>query len=466
MKFFYKLFLCTTAIITVALTTMICLTLSLTLRSSVQQSIESALSQHRLLEYAMECSILNVSNSGTFNQQTLSELAEQSASLLTNGERYALVTAEGETVSGTVPVSLRESIPDTQEIQYRIQSRGSRHDLVIISRFSQSGADLLLYTVRDITFSFHHAEHLLQQERIIFLSVMAGSSLVMLLVVWFLTRPIQALNQAAQAFSAGDYTSRAHLNTGDEFQLLADTYNQLAETLEQKISDLELAGRQKEDFVANFAHELKTPITSIIGYGEMIYQNKLDGIGQRKAAEYIVSEGMRLESLSFKLMDLIALNRTEFLLEETRLSLFFQDVRAAIQPAAEKRGIALTMDWEDGWVRMELDLFKTLILNLLDNALKSGAAAVSLVGQVQCPDYLISVSDNGRGIPEEELSRITEAFYMVDKSRSRKEHGAGLGLALCARIAELHHTRLEYESRPGQGTTVRLRMRLEAADET
>ena len=79
--------------------------------------------------------------------------------------------------------------------------------------------------------------------------------------------------------------------------------------------------------------------------------------------------------------------------------------------------------------------------------------------------YRIAVSDNGRGIPPEDIERITEAFYMVDKSRSRSEHGAGLGLALVSRIAELHHIKIHYESESGKGTKVYFDMKVEAVDE-
>ena len=77
-----------------------------------------------------------------------------------------------------------------------------------------------------------------------------------------------------------------------------------------------------------------------------------------------------------------------------------------------------------------------------------------VTGAVEGDRYLIRIDDDGRGIPADQLNRITEAFYMVDKSRSRREHGAGLGLALCARIAAIHGARLEYDTEEGQGTTV------------
>lgn len=457
MKFFIRLFLCAAAIVTLALTAMTCITLSASLKSSYERELESALSQHQLLEYAIECSILNVAGSGTLTDENLSELAEQSASLLSDTDSYALLTDDGKQLAGDAMADSCFQVEDDKTLTSRvIPLDNGCYQLVVGSCFTQSGARLTLFTIQDITFTFWGSQKLVRQERWIFLVVMALSCLVMLVVTWLLTRPVQTLKEATAAFSAGDYTSRAVVRSGDEFQELAGAYNAMAETIEQKIADLEAAARQREDFVANFAHELKTPMTSIIGYADTIYQKELTAEELHAAAGYIVNEGMRLEALSFKLLELIGLERQEFLLEETELLPFFEDVRETILPLAQKRGVAFSMDCEEGWAWLELDLFKTLLLNLLDNALKSGGDYVTLTGRCTGEGYEIRVTDNGRGIPVQEISRITEAFYMVDKSRSRKEHGAGLGLALCDRIAKLHGTRLHYESQPGQGTTVTL----------
>ena len=144
---------------------------------------------------------------------------------------------------------------------------------------------------------------------------------------------------------------------------------------------------------------------------------------------------------------------------------FLTDVFQTAQPLAEKRGVKLEIEAERAYCRIEMDLMKTMVLNLLDNAFKSGTDIVRITGKVseQAEErYVIRVEDHGRGIPEEQLSRITEAFYMVDKARSRKEHGAGLGLALCQKIAELHGTSLQYESKEGKGTTVSFALAKEA----
>ena len=116
------------------------------------------------------------------------------------------------------------------------------------------------------------------------------------------------------------------------------------------------------------------------------------------------------------------------------------------------------MQVEPGSLTGSPELLKTLLYNLIDNARKASKAGdvIRLSGQETNEGYCFTVEDRGRGIPPEALPRVTEAFYMVDKSRARAQGGAGLGLALCQRIAELHHGRLDFESQEGQGTTVRL----------
>jgi len=110
------------------------------------------------------------------------------------------------------------------------------------------------------------------------------------------------------------------------------------------------------------------------------------------------------------------------------------------------------MEIGEGMIRVDYDLFKTMILNLADNALKADCKDVWIVGKQGRNTYQIRIKDNGKGIPPEELGRITEAFYMVDKSRSRSRNGAGLGLALCVEVLKLHGSRLEIESTLWEGS--------------
>lgn len=228
--------------------------------------------------------------------------------------------------------------------------------------------------------------------------------------------------------------------------------------LERSIENLENVAARREEFIGSFAHELKTPLTAIIGYADMLRSKEMAPKSRFTAAGYIFSEGKRLEALSLKLMDIIVAGKQEFEPKRFEVGYFIRSIAAVTVPSLSAEGMTLDMRWEPGEIEVEPDLFKTLMINLVDNARKASRKGdvISLFGKAEDGGYALYVRDHGSGMPKEELGRITEAFYMIDKSRSRQKNGAGLGLALCQRIAELHGTKLEFESEEGKGTTVRI----------
>ena len=228
--------------------------------------------------------------------------------------------------------------------------------------------------------------------------------------------------------------------------------------LERSIENLEHLAARREEFIGSFAHELNTPLTAIIGYADMLRSKDMSPKSRFTAAGYIFSEGKRLEALSLKLMDIIVAGKQDFELRRFEIGYFLRTVAAVTVPSLSAEEITLDMRWEPGYIEVEPDLFKTLMINLVDNARKASHrnSVIELYAKIEDGGCAIYVRDHGRGMPREELAKITEPFYMIDKSRSRAQNGAGLGLALCQRIAELHETKLEYESELGVGTTVRV----------
>ena len=237
--------------------------------------------------------------------------------------------------------------------------------------------------------------------------------------------------------------------------------------LERSIENLENVAARREEFIGSFAHELKTPLTAIIGYADMLRSKEMAPKSRFTAAGYIFSEGKRLEALSLKLMDIIVAGKQDFEPKRFEVGYFIRSIAAVTVPSLSNEGITLDMRWEPGEIEVEPDLFKTLMINLVDNARKAShqGGVIELFGKAEDGGYALYVRDHGRGMPKEELSKITEPFYMIDKSRSRAQNGAGLGLALGARIAELHGTKLEYESEEGKGTTVRILLKGGAVSE-
>lgn len=175
-----------------------------------------------------------------------------------------------------------------------------------------------------------------------------------------------------------------------------------------------------------------------------------------KAAGYIFSEGKRLERLSMALMDLLVTGHGAVEVRDVDMAQLCRDAAEAVRPALAAKGVALEVHAQEGSLWGSESLLKTMLINLLDNARKASPSGktVKLMGVPEEKGYCLIVEDQGRGIPEQDLQRITEAFYMVDKSRSRAEGGAGLGLALCKTIAAFHGGTLHFSSRKQQGTTV------------
>lgn len=237
--------------------------------------------------------------------------------------------------------------------------------------------------------------------------------------------------------------------------------------LERSIENLENVAARREEFIGSFAHELKTPLTAIIGYADMLRSKEMAPKSRFTAAGYIFSEGKRLEALSLKLMDIIVAGKQDFEPKRFEVGYFIRSIAAVTVPSLSNEGITLDMRWEPGEIEVEPDLFKTLMINLVDNARKAShkGGVIELFGKAEQGGYALYVRDHGRGMPQSELSKITEPFYMIDKSRSRAQNGAGLGLALCQRIAELHGTKLEYESEEEKGTTVRILLKGGAGSE-
>ena len=378
---------------------------------------------------------------------------------------------------------------------YRFQEEPGGSAVLVGSVLDWKGTSVRFVTQWDISKTMAQQDTLRQYFLRCYLAAMAAGMVLLGFLSAMLTRPLKRMAKGARRMAGGNYKERFGAPGRDEIGELACSFNQMADAVEEKIGELEKAAREKEDFVANFAHELKTPLTSIIGYADTIYQKELTREETRQASWNIWNEGMRLEALSWKLMELTVLRRQDFPLEEMSAEELLQDVTEGLEPLFARNQISFRLQVDPAYVRVDYDLLKTLLMNLCDNACKAGASRIELTGRVEAGQtnvshgqkgragvttgytgeerqdpidlgeqrpgscggekYWISIADNGCGMEEGELARITEAFYMVDKARSRKQHGAGLGLTLADQIARIHGSRLFFESRKGQGTRVR-----------
>lgn len=325
-----------------------------------------------------------------------------------------------------------------------------KHFLIVSGTLEVGNETLYMDMVCDISPLLESQYTQQQAYQIVFLCLIVLCALLSYCFSLILTRPLSELSKASKAISSGDLSRRAKIKSKDEIGMVAQDFNLMVENLENNIN-------QQERFIGSFAHETKTPMTSIIGYADLIRGGTLDEEEQRDAANFIVSEGKRLENLSQKLMELLALKRENITLVPVQPASLIHGLADHLTPLYKRQNITLACECEEGTCLIEPDLFKSLLVNLLDNARKSldGKEGYIHIKSVMLSDGCrISVHDSGHGIPSDSLKHLTEAFYRVDKSRSHEQGGAGLGLALCKEIISLHNGTIRFESQMGEGTTV------------
>ena len=191
---------------------------------------------------------------------------------------------------------------------------------------------------------------------------------IMLVIASLLTKPIRLLTKATKRMAAGDYTYRARQISQDELGQLTRDFNGMANALEENICKLEEEIEAREEFMGAFAHELKTPLTAIIGYADMLRSHKMDEEKSIMSANYIYTEGKRLEAMSFRLLDIIVAKQEEADLQEIPVQELFVYLQEMF---AEKREMDIRFHYEEAVVQAEANLIKTVLVNLVDNACKA-----------------------------------------------------------------------------------------------
>ncbi|MFR8353117.1 MAG: sensor histidine kinase [Blautia obeum] len=235
------------------------------------------------------------------------------------------------------------------------------------------------------------------------------------------------------------------------------TFNFMTGKIKEQIESLSNINRTQKQLIGSLAHELKTPMTAIIGYADTLLTVRLTPERQEKALIYIENECRRLSRLSMKMLELTGLyeaSEDSFNPAEIQVDNFLKEVKELIDCRLQEKNISLDVFCEPKELvkKFDQDLMISVVTNLIDNAVKASRKESKIVLEAT-PDHLM-VQDFGKGIPKEDLEMVTEPFYMVDKSRSRAKGSVGLGLSLCQKIIELHDFQLKIESNPGKGTTV------------
>lgn len=426
--------------------------------TSLEREVGQALDENSILRFAFETAALNVPakydvlQDGSIEQIALNlETGGQNTGRMlriSDEERNVLYASDSFEAD-------EELLLQTDELTktYRIIQQGDQYYIQTGSTVKALDRVLYLETLRNVSEVFNERSLGFTVYRRVTVLMLLLGTLIMHLIASWLTKPIRLLTKATKQMAAGDYQYRAMKVSNDELGQLTQDFNQMAEALEENVGKLEDEIQAREDFMGAFAHELKTPLTSIIGYADLLRSRKLDEEKSFLSANYIYTEGKRLEAMSIRLLDIMVARHGTPEFQEVPVENLFLYLQNMFRNHEEMNFI---YSYEAATVLVERDLIITVLINLLDNACKASETGsnIEVTGRKEEEGYRFLVQDHGVGIAAEEVKKITKAFYMVDKSRSRSKNGAGLGLALCAEILSLHESRLEIDSKPGEGTTM------------
>jgi signal transduction histidine kinase len=290
--------------------------------------------------------------------------------------------------------------------------------------------------------------------------------ILLTLIIWIghkmtnhIIKPLKEMEAISQKMSKGDFSKRILAKKTDEIGNLSNSFNILASSLEE-------VDKKRREFLQNVSHELRTPLSYIKGYTEAI----LDGIvvdrnDIEKYVSIIQNEVGRMHRLVHDLLDLAQLEDDSYPMkcEPLPFAQLIMDVIKRYELLASQKDIAFIRELDqDIIINGDIDRLEQVVSNLLDNAIrytpKGKSVRLSLSQEKNTAIFIIK--DSGSGIPKEDLPKVVERFYRVNKARTRKEGGTGLGLSIVYQIVKKHDGELKIDSEYGEGTSAIVKLPL------
>lgn len=341
---------------------------------------------------------------------------------------------------------------------YILRTVDKKHYIFITDVIKSDYDEVIMVFIKDISYVYEHKNEqysIFMQSGIVGLIIVAlGALLTGKLVV----NPIQNLALAAKDIASENYSKRVTIKNKDEVGFLSEQFNIMAEEIEKKINELNDESDRKQEFINNLTHELRTPLTSIIGYSELLLKMEYEPELYKKSLSYIYSEGNRMLKMTNALKQIILMKNAKGVQEEQDILPILIEVSEIMKVKAQVKGIKFDVYGEPSIVKIDKDLIKEVIINLIDNAINASYNDSKIIIYCEKDDENVDVfiKDYGKGLSEDQLSKVMEPFYRVDTSRSRKDGGMGLGLSICSEIINAHNAKLILESKPQIGTTARI----------
>lgn len=466
MKFKYKVLIVNIFLLSVALGVTGFFIIRNNYNIALDSRVENALIENSSIKASLEYSLLELFN-GNSNATTsdIYDICSDFRSAILPSDTYLAILYRGRYLyssypfTDTIPGPLIEN-PSSDKRNYVIKTYGGNHFIYVSSPVYIMDMPMQVVTCKNIEDLYVLLNGQISFCRYLSLGIIITEGLLLYLLTYLLTKPLYKLNKISDDMADGNYKVRANVSSNDEIGQLAAKFNAMALAVDRHVDELQSEIKKREQFVADFTHEIKTPMTSIIGYADTIRSMDLSREDEISFANYIYSSAKRLETMSHELIDLLYLNDHDITLSKVPAGVLFAELTEFVTPPLSSKNISLKTEFDPAVLNINKDLFLTALINFTDNARKASdsGSTIEIKGLFQNDNYQISVTDHGIGMKEEYLEKICDEFFMIDKSRSRSEGSSGLGLSLSSAIIRRHNGTLTITSKENVGTCVTVKV--------
>lgn len=361
---------------------------------------------------------------------------------------------DGETVYSNINLLPETILPVTShEQQTYLGETDGRHILIVGSSTIANDKEAMIYVVEDVSSIYNDITRMAWRFIAICATGTLAGAILIILLVRKATKPLHVLSETTKRISGGEYARRAEIASHDEIGFLAADFNAMADAIETHIAELTETAERQRLFIGGVTHEFKTPLATMLIHSDTLLNANVNHQQMDISLRHINNQCRWLERMTQKLLWLITL-KEDIRLCETNVSGLFDSVAQSTKGTMQKRMTPLKIECETDTIVMDADLMRSALINLVDNASKASDAGQAVI--LRAYGRIIEVCDSGKGIPKNEIARVTEPFYMIDPSRNKKKGGSGLGLALVCEIVRAHGAVLSIESEVGKGTVVKI----------
>jgi len=461
MKFWQKIFIGTLIIFMLFFSIGAFVLTKYTYDFNKQREIETTLREHSIIALMLSDRISQIEQNYydvAYNKERLKSIMFPIAEYYgRQGGLFALFCSEEKAFSNIPDLDLRLLVlTDTQSVNTMDTIVGDKRHVLVASRVADY-PNLTFVYARDISQVDNFQSDVSRVFVVINAAVLALIGVSVYLMLRRMTRPITELNRITDKIAHGAYNERVEIDSGDEFGRLGKNFNLMADSVERNITSLVKLTEEKQEFINDLTHEIKTPMTSILGYAEYLLYAKSSDEERMTATENLYRAALQMKNLSEKLLELILLRGEEVELKPVDIGSLFEDLDNLMKPSLSARDLSMESHAYAGYVNGDKTLLLSMLTNLVENAAGASRPGSAItIRACEKDGLIIEVIDTGVGMKEEEIEKITSPFYRTDKSRSRTSGGIGLGLSIVSQIVSLHGAEMRIESLPNMGTKVQI----------